>query len=82
MTLYDECVNCILVQSNVVLRLINISVQELISYSGEPNKHRVGEVISNKSFGFLEVEKDAEKLNVSLQYRGNNSNLYQEFELF
>ncbi|MCH7524567.1 MAG: alkaline phosphatase family protein [Bacteroidetes bacterium] len=47
------------------------------SFKGEPNKFRVGKVVSEKSFGILKF--DFLKNKVTLQMRGENNVLQQEF---
>ncbi|MFD2565535.1 alkaline phosphatase D family protein [Aquimarina rubra] len=45
-------------------------------YIGEPNKYRIGEVISVPSFGILNFNFDANE--VSMQIRGQNNSILQE----
>ncbi|MHA7058026.1 alkaline phosphatase D family protein [Aquimarina sp. M1] len=47
-------------------------------YTGEPNKHRVGEVISVPSFGVLNFNFDTQE--VRMQIRGKNNTIFQEIK--
>lgn len=47
------------------------------NFEGEPNRHRVGEVVKNKSFGLLKF--DFSKKKVDLEMRGKNNKLQQDY---
>jgi alkaline phosphatase D len=47
------------------------------SFTGEPNQYRVGEVVSDLSFGVLKFDFDAGK--VRMEMRGEGNNLQQEY---
>ncbi len=46
-------------------------------FDGEPNKFRIGEVVSKKSFGILKIEY--EKNAIILEIRGENNILYESY---
>ena len=48
-------------------------------FSGEPNRHRVGEVVKDKSFGLLKF--DFSNNRVRLEMRGDNNKLQQDYSL-
>ena len=48
------------------------------SFSGEPNKHRVGEVVSDKSYGVITFDFD--KKEVDLKMMGDNGTVLQELK--
>jgi alkaline phosphatase D len=52
------------------------------NFQGETNKHRVGEVVAEKSFGLLEIEKDTVGLKVILKFMGDDGAVYQELVLY
>jgi alkaline phosphatase D len=47
------------------------------NFSGEPNQYRVGEVVSDLSFGLLKFDFDTGK--VKMEMRGEGNNLQQEY---
>lgn len=51
------------------------------NFQGEPNRHRVGEVVAEKSFGLLELKKDSNILKVTLRFMGDEGVVYQELDL-
>ena len=49
------------------------------SFSGEPNQHRVGEVVSDLSFGLLKF--DLKNMRVHMEMRGEENSLLQQYEV-
>lgn len=47
------------------------------NFGGEPNRNRIGEVISEKSFGLLKFDFDKNK--VEMEMRGGNNKLLQDY---
>ncbi|MHA7830463.1 MAG: alkaline phosphatase D family protein [Flagellimonas sp.] len=48
------------------------------SFSGEPNKHRIGEVVSDKSYGVINL--DFEKKEAEFKIMGDNGTVLQELK--
>jgi len=48
------------------------------SFSGEANKHRLGEVVADFNFGMIEINWDSQPLEVKLQIRSTNNQLKEE----
>ncbi len=51
------------------------------NFQGEPNRHRVGEVVAEKSFGLLELKKDSSTIRVKLRFMGDEGEVYQELDI-
>lgn len=51
------------------------------SFTGEPNQHRVGEVVSDRSFGVILIDWSADAPKITFQMKGVGGNLQQELEL-
>lgn len=47
-------------------------------FSGEPNQHRVGEVVADYNFGMIEISWDSQPLEVKLQIRSLKNELKEE----
>ena len=47
-------------------------------FSGEPNQHRIGEVVANYNFGMIEINWQNQPVEVKLQIRSLENQLKQE----
>lgn len=47
-------------------------------FSGEPNQHRIGEVVADYNFGMIEINWQSQPVEVKLQIRSLNNQLKQE----
>lgn len=52
-------------------------------FSGEENQHRIGEVIPEKSYAVLAINKSGvDSIKVELRFMGDGQKLFQKFQLF
>jgi len=51
------------------------------NFTSEPNKHRIGDVVSDQSYGLISVEWTSEEPSIRLEMKGIGKKLLQELEI-